>query len=329
LGRHQGQIEKGRDWIINEMKASGLRGRGGAGFPTGLKWSFMPKESDGRPHYLVINADESEPGTCKDRDIMRHDPHTLIEGCLIAGFAMGAHATYIYVRGEYIREREALQAAIDEAMTPAAGQEQQARLGHGHLRPSRRRRLYLRRGNGAAGKPGRQEGPAAAEAAIPGQCRPLWLPDDGQQCGIDRGRADHPAPWRRLVRGLRPAQQHRHQAVLRLRPCQHALHLRRGDVDPLPELIDKHCGGIRGGWDNLLAVIPGGSSVPMCAGEEIIDTPMDFDSLRELKSGLGTAAVIVMDKSTDIIKAIWRLSATSTSTRAAASARRAGKAPAG
>src|SRR6195952_4594948 len=107
-------LEKGRDWIINEVKASGLRGRGGAGFPTGLKWSFMPKESDGRPHYLVVNADESEPGTCKDRDIMRHDPHTLIEGCVIASFAMGANHAYIYVRGEYIREREALQAAIDE-----------------------------------------------------------------------------------------------------------------------------------------------------------------------------------------------------------------------
>jgi NADH:ubiquinone oxidoreductase subunit F (NADH-binding) len=119
-GTKQILIEKGRDWIISEMKASGLRGRGGAGFPTGLKWSFMPKESsDGRPHYLVINADESEPGTCKDRDIMRHDPHTLIEGCVIAGVAMGAHATYIYVRGEYMREREALQAAIDEAMMPA------------------------------------------------------------------------------------------------------------------------------------------------------------------------------------------------------------------
>jgi NADH-quinone oxidoreductase subunit F len=97
------------------MKASGLRGRGGAGFPTGLKWSFMPKESDGRPSYLVVNADESEPGTCKDREIMRNDPHTLIEGCLIASFAMNAHACYIYIRGEYIREREALQAAIDEA----------------------------------------------------------------------------------------------------------------------------------------------------------------------------------------------------------------------
>ena len=109
-------IAKGRDWIINEMKASGLRGRGGAGFPTGLKWSFMPKPgADPRPSYLVVNADESEPGTCKDREILRHDPHTLVEGCLVAGFAMGAVATYIYVRGEFIREREALQRAIDEA----------------------------------------------------------------------------------------------------------------------------------------------------------------------------------------------------------------------
>ena len=108
-------LEKGRDWILNEMKASGLRGRGGAGFPTGLKWSFMPKQSDGRPHYLVVNADESEPGTCKDREILRHDPHLLIEGCLIASFAMGAHVAYIYIRGEFIREREHLQAAIDQA----------------------------------------------------------------------------------------------------------------------------------------------------------------------------------------------------------------------
>jgi NADH-quinone oxidoreductase subunit F len=108
-------LERGRDAIIDEMKASGLRGRGGAGFPTGMKWSFMPKKSDGRPHYLVVNADESEPGTCKDRDILRHDPHKLVEGCLIASFAMGANAAYIYVRGEFIREREALQRAIDEA----------------------------------------------------------------------------------------------------------------------------------------------------------------------------------------------------------------------
>src|ERR1700709_667899 len=108
-------LEMGRDWIIDEMKASGLRGRGGAGFPTGLKWSFMPKKSDGRPHYLVVNADESEPGTCKDREIMRHDPHLLIEGCLLASFSMAAHACYIYLRGEYVREREVLEEAVKEA----------------------------------------------------------------------------------------------------------------------------------------------------------------------------------------------------------------------
>ena len=91
-------ISKGREWIINEVKTSELRGRGGAGFSTGLKWSFAPKEVGSRPHYLVVNADESEPGTCKDREIMRHDPHTLIEGCLIAAFAMRANSGYIYIR---------------------------------------------------------------------------------------------------------------------------------------------------------------------------------------------------------------------------------------
>ncbi|MCM0001238.1 MAG: NADH-quinone oxidoreductase subunit F, partial [Erythrobacter sp.] len=109
-------LARGQDAIIEEIKASGLRGRGGAGFPTGLKWSFMPKESrDGRPSFLVINADESEPGSCKDREILRHDPHKLIEGALVAGFAMRARAAYIYVRGEYIREAEVLQAAIHQA----------------------------------------------------------------------------------------------------------------------------------------------------------------------------------------------------------------------
>ncbi|MDE3015645.1 MAG: NADH-quinone oxidoreductase subunit F, partial [Pseudomonadota bacterium] len=90
-------LARGQDAIIDEVKASGLRGRGGAGFSTGVKWSFMPKKSDGRPSYLVVNADEGEPGTCKDRDMMRHDPHKLVEGCLIACFAMRAVAAYIYI----------------------------------------------------------------------------------------------------------------------------------------------------------------------------------------------------------------------------------------
>ena len=108
-------LGQGPAWIIDQIKASGLRGRGGAGFPTGLKWSFMPKEVGNRPHYLVVNADESEPGSCKDRDILRNDPHLLIEGCLVASFAMQANACYIYLRGEYVQERNHLEAAIKEA----------------------------------------------------------------------------------------------------------------------------------------------------------------------------------------------------------------------
>ncbi|MGB2160292.1 MAG: NADH-quinone oxidoreductase subunit F, partial [Candidatus Puniceispirillaceae bacterium] len=108
-------LQLGHDEVVERIKASGLRGRGGAGFPTGLKWSFMPKEVGARPHYLVVNADESEPGTCKDRDIIRHEPHKLLEGCLVAGFAMRAHAAYIYIRGEFVNEARRLQAAIDEA----------------------------------------------------------------------------------------------------------------------------------------------------------------------------------------------------------------------
>ena len=108
-------ISKGKDWIINEIKSSELRGRGGAGFPTGLKWSFVPKELKGRPHYLVINADESEPGTCKDRDILRYEPQKLIEGSLISGYAVGAKVCYIYIRGEYSNEGKRLQIAIDQA----------------------------------------------------------------------------------------------------------------------------------------------------------------------------------------------------------------------
>ena len=108
-------INKGREWIINEVKTSELRGRGGAGFSTGLKWSFAPKEVGSRPHYLVINADESEPGTCKDRDILRFEPQKLIEGCLIAGYTVNAHVCYVYIRGEYLNEGKRLQEAIDQA----------------------------------------------------------------------------------------------------------------------------------------------------------------------------------------------------------------------
>ncbi|MDD2869901.1 NADH-quinone oxidoreductase subunit NuoF [Neomegalonema sp.] len=306
-----GLIGKGKDWIVNEMKASGLRGRGGAGFPTGLKWSFMPKEeTDGRPHYLVVNADESEPGTCKDREIMRHDPHTLIEGCLIASFAMNAHAAYIYLRGEYVREREALQAAIDECYDAGL-------LGKNAAGSGWDFDLYLHHGAGAyicgeetalleslEGKKGmpRLKPPFPANAGLYG-C-PTTV-NNVESIAVAPTILRRGASWfssfgRDNNKGTKIFGISGHVN----KPCvvEEAMSI------PLRELIDRHCGGVRGGWDNVKAVIPGGSSVRCLPKSICDDVLMDFDDLSKHKSGLGTAAVIVMDKSTDVIKAIWRLS---------------------
>ncbi|MCR4266002.1 NADH-quinone oxidoreductase subunit NuoF [Nitratireductor sp. ZSWI3] len=305
----KGLLDKGRDWIINEMKASGLRGRGGAGFPTGLKWSFMPKEPGERPHYLVVNADESEPGTCKDRDIMRHDPHTLVEGCLIAGFAMGAHAAYIYVRGEFIREREALQRAIDEAYEAGLlgrnnknGWDMDVFVHHGAgAYICGEETALLESLEGKKGQP-RLKPPFPANVGLYG-C-PTTV-NNVESIAVAPTILRRGASWfssfgRDNNKGTKLFCISGHVE----NPCT----VEEEMSIPFRELIERHCGGIRGGWDNLLAVIPGGSSVPLVPAHEIMDTPMDFDALRELKSGLGTAAVIVMDKSTDIVKAIARLS---------------------
>jgi len=303
-------LDQGRDWLTNEVKASGLRGRGGAGFPTGLKWSFMPKVNDGRPHYLVVNADESEPGTCKDREILRHDPHHLIEGCLIAGRAMDAHAAYIYVRGEFMRERQRLEAAVEQAYDAKligknnvhgwdfdiivhhgagayiCGEETalleslEGKKGQPRLKPP------FPAGMGLYGSPTTVNN-VESIAVVPEILRrgASWFAGLGRENNTGTklfcvsGHVNQPATFEEEM-GI-----------------------------PFEELIEKHCGGIRGGWDNLLAVIPGGSSVPCVPGEKIRTAHMDFDGLREVGSSLGTAAVIVMDNSTDIIKAIWRLSA--------------------
>ena len=302
-------IEKGRDWIVDEMKKSGLRGRGGAGFPTGLKWSFMPKASDGRPAYLVVNADESEPGTCKDRDIMRHDPHTLLEGCLIASFAMGAHACYIYVRGEFRIEYKRLEAAIEECY--AAGLFGKNAAGSGWDFD-----CYVHHGAGAyicgeetalleslEGKKGmpRLKPPFPANVGLYG-CPTTVNNVESIAVApeiLRRGAAWFSALGRPNNTGTKLFCISGHVN----KPCN----VEEEMGIPLRELIEKHCGGVRGGWDNLLAVIPGGSSVPLLP-KSICDTVlMDFDSLRDVKSGLGTAAVIVMDRSTDIVKAIARL----------------------
>ena len=303
-------LEKGRDAIIEDVKNSGLRGRGGAGFSTGLKWSFMPKQEGPRPHYLVINADEGEPGTCKDREIMRFDPHKLVEGALIASFAIGAHAAYIYIRGEFVREAEHLQVAIDEAY--AAGLLGKNACGSGWDFD-----LFVHRGGGAyiCG-----EESALIESLEGKKGQPRLKPPFPAGVGLYgcpttvnnvESIAVVPAIMRRggaWFAGLgRPKNSGTKLFCISghvNKPCN----VEEEMGIPLKELLEKHAGGVRGGWDNLMAVIPGGCSVPVLT-KEVCDTVlMDFDSLRDARSGLGTAAVIVMDKSTDIVRAIARLS---------------------
>ncbi len=298
------------DEIVELVKASGLRGRGGAGFSTGLKWSFMPKEVTDRPHYLIVNADESEPGTCKDREIMRNDPHKLVEGCLIGGYAIRACAAFIYIRGEFYNEAQKLQTAIDEAYD--AGLIGKNACGSGYDFD-----VILHRGAGAyicgeetalleslEGKKGQPRlkppFPAAAGlygcpstvnnvesiAVVPTILRrgPEWFAGLGREKNVGTklfcisGHVNNPCNVEEEM-GI-----------------------------PLKDLIEKHAGGVVGGWDNLLAVIPGGSSVRCIPKSICDDILMDFDSLMSVKSGLGTAAVIVMNRQTDIIKAIARLS---------------------
>ena len=298
------------DEIVELVKASGLRGRGGAGFSTGLKCSFMPKEVTDRPHYLIVNADESEPGTCKDREIMRNDPHKLVEGCLIGGYAIRACAAFIYIRGEFYNEAQKLQTAIDEAYD--AGLIGKNACGSGYDFD-----VVLHRGAGAyicgeetalleslEGKKGQPRlkppFPAAAGlygcpstvnnvesiAVVPTILRrgPEWFAGLGREKNVGTklfcisGHVNNPCNVEEEM-GI-----------------------------PLKDLIEKHAGGVVGGWDNLLAVIPGGSSVRCIPKSICDDILMDFDSLMSVKSGLGTAAVIVMNRQTDIIKAIARLS---------------------
>src|SRR5436189_1535492 len=302
-------ILKGRDWIVNEVKESGLRGRGGAGFPTGLKWSFMPKESD-RPCYLVVNADESEPGTCKDRDILRNEPHKLLEGCVLAGAGMGCTAVYIYIRGEFYNEAQRLQAAIEEAY--AAGLIGNNACGSGYDIE-----VYLHRGAGAyicgeetalleslEGKKGQPRLKPPFPAAVGLYGCPSTVNNvetiATAPAILKRGAAWFASIGRPRNTGTKIFCISGHVNT----PCN----VEEAMSIPLRELIERHGGGVRGGWDNLLGVIPGGSSVPVIPKSVCETVLMDFDSLKAVKSGLGTAAVIVMDKSTDVVKAIARLS---------------------
>ena len=302
-------IKKGSDWIIDEVKKSELRGRGGAGFPTGLKWSFMPKDAN-KNNYLVVNADESEPGTCKDRDMIRNEPHKLLEGCLLAGFAMNAHDCYIYIRGEYFNESVVLQKAIDEAYEAGL-------IGKNACNSGWDFNIYLHRGAGAyicgeetalleslEGKKGqpRLKPPFPANKGLYGS--PTTVNNVETIAVVPtilrRGGSWFSSLGKTKNTGTKVFCISGHVNT----PCN----IEEEMGIPLKELIEKHAGGVRGGWNNLKAIIPGGSSVPMIPKSVCDNVSMDFDSLSSVKSGLGTAAVIVMDQSTDLVKAIARIS---------------------
>jgi len=286
-----------------------LRGRGGAGFPTGLKWSFMNAPSGGRPKYLVVNADEGEPGTCKDREIMRHDPHKLVEGCLVAGRAMGARAAYIYIRGEFYNEASNLNVAIQEAYKDGL-------LGNDACGSGYAFDVFVHRGAGAyiCG-----EETALIESLEGKQGKPRLKPPFPANVGVFgcpttvanvETVAVAPTICRRGGDWFSQFGRERNTGTKLFNISGHVNNpctVEESMSIPLKELIERHCGGVRGGWDNLLAIIPGGSSTPLIPKKVCEEVLMDFDSLVQAQTGLGTAAVIVMDKSTDIIRAISRL----------------------
>ena len=302
-------IKKGRDWIIEQVKNSGLRGRGGAGFSTGTKWSFMPKDHP-KPSYLIVNADESEPGTCKDRNILRYDPHKLIEGCVLASVGIGAHVCYIYIRGEFYNEAKIVQQAIDEAYD--AGLIGKNACGSGHDID-----IYLHRGAGAyiCGEESALLESLEGKKGMPRLKPPFPAGVGLYGCPTTVNNVESIAVVPTILR--RGAEWF--AALGKENNTGSKLFCISGHVNnpcvieeemgiPLKELVEKYAGGVRGGWNNLKAIIPGGSSVPMIPKDICESVTMDFDALRAVGSGLGTGGLIVMDKSTDIIYAIARLS---------------------
>ena len=297
------------DAIIEEVKASGLRGRGGAGFPTGLKWSFMPK-GDGKPHYLVCNADESEPGTFKDREIMRWTPHQLIEGCAIAAYAIGAERCYIYIRGEFTEPLRVMTAAVAEAYAKGA-------LGPDVFGSGKRIDIVLHRGAGAyiCGEEtammnsieGRRGNPRI-KPPFPAQAGLFALPTTINNVEtlasvshiLNRG-----AEWYKGLCLSNP----KSTGTKLISVCGHVQRPGNYEVTmgtPMKDLIFDMCGGMKPGR-TLKAVIPGGSSVPIMTAAETEDCLLDYEGVVARGSMLGSAGMIVMDDSTDMVYQIWRL----------------------
>ena len=292
--------------IIEEVKLSGLRGRGGAGFPTGMKWSFVPRTSP-KLKFVVVNADESEPGTCKDRLLMEYDPHQLIEGALIAALAVDARAGYIYIRGEYRYLIDIMDKAIAEAYA-------RGYLGKNLRGSNFSFDLYTHSGAGAyecgeesalleslEGKRGvpriRPPFPAVVGAF---QC-PTVLNNVETYCAVPAIIRDGGKAFANLGTPKNGG----------TRLFCLSGHVNRPGVYELPmgfnllRMINEVGGGVRGG-KKLKAVIPGGSSCPVLKADEC-DLPMDFDSLAKAKSMLGSGGVVVMDEDTCMVKAALRI----------------------
>ncbi len=295
------------DAVIAEVKKSALRGRGGAGFPTGLKWSFMPRQVPG-PKYVVCNSDEGEPGTCKDRDLLRYNPHAVIEGMIIAGYAMGATAGYNYIHGEIWAVYEQFEEALKEAY--AAGY-----LGQSILGSAFSFELYAHAGYGAyivgeetamleslEGKKGypRFKPPFPASYGLFGRPTTInntetfaavpWIMRQGADAFLALGRPNNGGTKLFSVTG--------HVN----RPGNYEVKL----GTPFAQLLEM-AGGVRGGR-KLKAVIPGGSSMPVLPADVMLKTDMDYDSISKAGSMLGSGAVIVMDETTCMVRALERLS---------------------
>ena len=293
--------------IIDEVKRSVLRGRGGAGFPTGLKWSFVPKESK-RPKYVVCNADESEPGTGKDRDLMRYDPHQLIEGMIISAFALGAKDNYIYIRGEYWYIKEILEKAIAQAY-------ERGLLGKDILGSGFECNLYVHPGAGAyiCG-----EETALLESLEGKRGHPRLKPPFPAVVGLYGGptvvnnvETLAVVPWVILNGGdwYKSLGTEKSGGTKLFTVSGHVNNPGNFEVPmgyPLMSLINKECGGMKGGR-KLKAVIPGGSSVPILNAEECEKVNLDYESVAAAGSMLGSGGIIVMDETADIFESTMNL----------------------
>ncbi|MDO8802202.1 NADH-quinone oxidoreductase subunit NuoF [Phenylobacterium sp.] len=302
-------LGQSHEWVCEQVRESGLRGRGGGGFVTGFKWTLMPQQFSERPHYLVVNADESEPGACKDREIIRNDPHLLIEGCMIASYAIRAHTAYIYIRGEYVAERERLEAAIKQAYAAKL-------IGKDNLN-GWDFDLHVTHGGGAyicgdetalmeslEGKKGqpRLKPPFPAGAGIYGCPTTINNVESIAVVGtiLRRGAGWFSSFGRPKNAGTKLMAASGH--VNKPSVVEEAMSI------PMRQLIEDHFGGVRGGWGKLKAVIPGGVSMPMITREQAETVLMDFDDLPRVQSRLGTATMILFDEDTDLVRVIARVS---------------------